>query len=91
MPYHNPNQNVVTTAPSTTTATGVATTAVTTTTATTTTTTNKPCNIADMNYIAGFTVAPIYIVLQQQSIPVPGPGGITTFLNLFKPRLLLVG
>ena len=80
MPYHNPNQNTVTVTPSTT-STSATITATTTTTTATAPTTSKPCSLTDMDFIAGFTVAPIYVLLQQQSIPVPGSGGITTFLG----------
>ena len=75
MSYHNINKNVVTATPSTT-----PTNATIATTTTTTTTTSKPCTLTDMNFIAGFTVTPIYVLLQQQSISVPG-SGLSTFLN----------
>ena len=78
MPYHNPNQNVVTATPSTT---STSATIAADTTTTTTPTISKPCTLTDMNFIAGFTVTPVYVLLQQQSIPVPGSGGLSTFLG----------
>ena len=76
MSYHNPNKNVVTATPSTTSTSATITTAATTAIPTTST----PCTLTDMNFIAGFTVTPVYVLLQQQSISVPG-SGLSTFLN----------